>query len=67
MGFSFSSVVAAQSFNLDPANPVLNGEPLTISLRGLPVDADVKISVARVVFAFGQAKPVLYRAEIGQL
>ena len=61
--FSFASVASSQSFNIQPANPVLSGEPITISLTGLPTNAEVKITAERVVVAYGQAKPTLYRAD----
>ena len=63
IGVSFASVASSQNFNIQPANPVLSGEPITIALTGLPANADVKITAERVVVAFGQAKPALYRAD----
>ena len=59
-----SPIATAQTFNIQPANPVLAGEPLTISLSGLPANTDVKITAERVVVAFGQGdKRALYRAD----
>ncbi len=61
--FFFATLVSAQTFNIQPANPVLAGEPVTISLSGLPASTDVKITAERVVVAFGQGKRALYRAD----
>jgi hypothetical protein len=33
----------AQTFHVQPANPVLVGEPMSITLDGLPVDQDVTL------------------------
>ena len=40
---------AAQQFSINPANPLLLGEPVAISLSGLPADEDVKITAERVM------------------
>ncbi len=62
--FCFISVVSAQTFKIEPANPVLAGEPVSISLSGLSANAEVKVSAERVIAAFGQgAKRSIYRAE----
>ncbi len=52
----------AQSFQIAPANPVLAGEPVSISLSGLPASSEVKITAERMIVSFGQTKPALYRA-----
>ena len=52
--FCFISAVSAQTFNIEPASPVLAGEPVSISLSGLPTSMDVKVSAERVIAAFGQ-------------
>ncbi len=59
----FALPSSAQTFHVQPANPVLAGEPLTISLSGLPSSAEVKIIAERRVVGFGQNKAALYRAE----
>lgn len=62
--FCFASLVSAQTFNIQPANPVLAGEPVAISLSGLPPSTDVKVTAERVIVTFGQGnKRALYRAE----
>ncbi len=59
----FASITAAQTFNIQPSNPVLAGEPVTISLTGLPRNAEVKITAERVVAALAKPdKRLLYRA-----
>ena len=53
----------AQRFNITPANPILLGEPITISLTGLPPGKDVTISSERVMREPGDDKSILHRAE----
>ena len=38
------SSAAAQTFHIEPANPVLVGEPLAISIDGLPSDQKVLLT-----------------------
>lgn len=61
--FSFSSSLSAQQIDVKPANPVLLGEPVAISLRALPANQDVKLIAERIVTEWGSEKQVLYRAE----
>ena len=59
-----SAVAGAQSFNILPASPVLAGEPISISLSGLPPNTDVKIIAERVIVSTATGgKRALYRAE----
>jgi dienelactone hydrolase len=55
--------VSAQQIDVKPANPVLLGEPISISLRSLPANQDVKLTAERIVTDWGSEKHVLYRAE----
>jgi dienelactone hydrolase len=55
--------VSAQQIDVKPASPVLLGEPVSISLRSLPVNQDVKLAAERIVTEWGSEKRVLYRAE----
>jgi dienelactone hydrolase len=55
--------VSAQQIDVKPANPVLLGEPISISLRSLPANQDVKLSAERIVTEWASGKHVLYRAE----
>lgn len=62
-GLVFALASSAQTFNIQPANPVLAGEAVSISLSGLPPSAEAKVIAERMIVAFGQSKPALYRAE----
>ena len=59
----FASFVSAQTFSVQPANPILAGEPVSISLSGLPASAEIKVIAERIVVPFGQSKRALFRAE----
>ena len=61
--FALSRDIAAQQFNVTPASPILQGEPVAISLTGLPANQAVKIIAERVMTEWGSEKRVLYRAE----
>jgi dienelactone hydrolase len=50
------SSAGAQTFHIEPANPVLLGEPLSIRLDGLPPDKNVTVTAERVM-------PALYRSQ----
>ncbi len=58
-----SPSAAAQQFTINPTNPVLLGEPVAISLSGLPAGEDVKITAERVMTEWGSDKRAIYRAE----
>ncbi|ELX09433.1 dienelactone hydrolase family protein [Janthinobacterium sp. HH01] len=51
----------AQTLTIAPAGPVLTGDPVSITLSGLPPKADVQIVAERLMK--NDAQPVLYRAE----
>jgi dienelactone hydrolase len=55
--------ISAQQFRISPDNPLLQGDPVEISLTGLPANQDVKIRAERIVSEWGTEKKVLYRAE----
>ena len=55
--------VSAQQFVVSPANPVLAGEALSITLRELPPSKEVKLAAERVMQDEADDKRVLYRAE----
>jgi hypothetical protein len=55
--------VSAQQVDVKPANPVLLGESISISLHSLPANQDVKLSAERIVTEWASGKHVLYRAE----
>ena len=64
LGFAVSVTGWAQQFVVKPANPILFGEPVAISVRGLPKGQDVKIISERaIVDETGNGKTILYRAE----
>ena len=58
-----SHEISAQQFSVTPASPILQGEPVTISLTGLPANQDIKIIAERIMTEWGSEKRVLYRAE----
>jgi dienelactone hydrolase len=59
-----ASSAAAQTFHIEPANPVLVGEPMSIRLDGLPTDQDVTWVAERTIEASKPSDPpVLYRSQ----
>jgi dienelactone hydrolase len=50
------SSACAQTFHIEPANPILVGEPLSIRVDGLPADTNVTLTAER-------AMPALYRSQ----
>jgi dienelactone hydrolase len=58
---SFS--IDAETFHISPANPVLEGNKMTIQLKGLPANASVKIVAERAQKSWGSDKSLLYRSE----
>ena len=59
------SSAAAQTFHIEPANPVLVGEPLAISIDGLPSDKKVLLTAERTIEETNRAgAPVLYRSQV---
>lgn len=61
----FSSA-AAQTFQIEPAHPILVGEPLSIRIGGLPADKNVTLTAERTMDASARtpATPVLYRSRV---
>jgi dienelactone hydrolase len=58
------SSASAQTFQVEPANPVLAGEPLTIRLDGLPADKNVTVTAERAIEPQNRAGvQVLYRSQ----
>jgi len=55
--------VSAQQFVVSPANPVLTGDAISITLRELPPSKEVKLAAERVMLDDADDKRVLYRAE----
>ena len=51
------SCATAQTFHVEPANPILVGEPLSIKVDGLPVDQNVTLTAERSMAA---SSPDLY-------
>jgi dienelactone hydrolase len=59
------SSAAAQTFHIEPANPILVGEPLSIRIDGLPPDKNVTLTAERTIEASNRAgAPVLYRSQV---
>ena len=59
------SSAAAQTFHIEPANPILVGEPLAIRLDGLPADKNVTLTAERTIEAPNRAGvQVLYRSQV---
>lgn len=59
---SFASA-SAQTFRIEPASPVLTGEPLTIKLEGLPSDKEVTLVAERTIQPSDASAPAqLYRS-----
>jgi dienelactone hydrolase len=55
---------AAQTFHIEPANPILAGELLTIRLDGLPADKSVTLTAERTIEAPNRpGVQVLYRSQ----
>jgi dienelactone hydrolase len=55
---------AAQTFHIEPGNPILTGEPLAIRLDGLPTDKSVTLTAERTIEAPNRAGvQVLYRSQ----
>jgi dienelactone hydrolase len=60
---AFSSA-AAQTFRIEPGNPVLVGEPVSIRLENLPADKPVTLVAERTIPGGDRsAAPVLYRSQ----
>ena len=59
------SSAAAQTFQIEPGNPVLVGEPVSIRLENLPVGKDVMLVAERIILPASDpsAAPVLYRSQ----
>jgi dienelactone hydrolase len=55
-----SVAAAAQSIDIAPAGPILAGDPVVITLAGLPPKAQVELQAERLVLDGG--RPVLYRS-----
>jgi dienelactone hydrolase len=54
----------AQTFHVQPPNPVLVGEPMSITIDGLPADQDVTLIAERAMEAPKPGEPpVLYRSQ----
>src|SRR5688572_7757883 len=54
----------AQTFHIEPTNPVLAGEPLAIRLVGLPTDKSVTLTAERTIEAPNRpGVHVLYRSQ----
>ena len=59
------SSAAAQTFHIEPANPILAGEPLSIRIDGLPADKNVTLTAERTIEAPNRAGvQVLYRSQV---
>ncbi len=56
-------MAGAQSFQISPANPVLQGDPMRILLSGVPANSTVKISAERPVPSWTGGKRLIYRSE----
>lgn len=55
---------AAPTFHVEPANPILVGEPVAIRLDGLPTDKEVILVAERTMEASNpSAAPLLYRSQ----
>jgi dienelactone hydrolase len=58
------SSAAAQTFHIEPATPILAGEPLSIRIDGLPADKNVTLTAERTIEARDRSgAPVLYRSQ----
>ena len=67
VSFVFAALIAsptfAQRFEINPSQPVLIGEPISIKLFGLPANQIVNITAERVLADSQSSKLVLHRAE----
>jgi dienelactone hydrolase len=56
---------AAQTFHVEPANPILAGEPLSIRIDGLPADRNVTLTAERIIEPRDRSgAPVRYRSQV---
>jgi dienelactone hydrolase len=60
---AIGTAAGAQQFNISPAEPVLLGTPLAITLSGLPAGKEVRITAERVMFSWTEKKRTLYRSD----
>jgi len=61
----WASCATAQTFHIEPANPILVGEPLSIKVDGLPADQNVTLTAERSMAASSpEGSPVLYRSQV---
>ena len=61
----WASCATAQTFHVEPANPILVGEPLSIKVDGLPADQNVTLTAERSMAASSpEGSPVLYRSQV---
>ena len=58
-----ATILSAQTFNISPANPVLQGDKISIQLTGLDANARVKITAERAQRSWGTDKNIVYRSE----
>jgi dienelactone hydrolase len=59
------SSAIAQTFHIEPANPILVGEPLSITIDGLPPDQNVTLTAERTMDASnGAGSALLYRSQV---
>ncbi len=66
LGLLLCSIVsaAAPTFQVEPANPILVGEPISIRIDGLPADKEVTLVAERTMEASNpSAAPLLYRSQ----
>jgi acetyl esterase/lipase len=66
VGLLLGSIASAggQTFKIEPANPVLVGDPLSITLDGLPADTEVQLVAERTMEASNPSTaPRLYRSQ----
>jgi len=56
----------AQTFHVEPATPILAGEPLSIRIDGLPADRSVTLTAERTIESRDRSgpPPVLYRSQV---
>lgn len=59
------SSAAAQTFHIEPGNPILVGEPVAITIDALPSDKKVLLTAERAIEEPNRAgAPVLYRSQV---
>ena len=59
------SSASAQTFHIEPANPILVGERLSIRIDGLPADKNVTVTAERTLAAPDRDRPpTLYRSQV---